>query len=39
MKFTDGYWRKRDGVAALHPAHVHDVEPGCGVADRVRVDP
>ena len=26
MKFTDGYWRKRDGVAALHPAHLHDVE-------------
>jgi alpha-D-xyloside xylohydrolase len=26
MKFTDGYWRKRDGVTALHPAHLHDVE-------------
>jgi alpha-D-xyloside xylohydrolase len=25
MKFTDGYWRKRDGVTALHPAHVHDL--------------
>ncbi|MBB2948687.1 alpha-D-xyloside xylohydrolase [Actinoplanes lutulentus] len=24
MKFTDGYWRKRDGVTALHPAHVVD---------------
>ena len=20
MKFTDGYWRKRDGFAVLHPA-------------------
>jgi alpha-D-xyloside xylohydrolase len=25
MKFTDGFWRKRDGVTALHPAHVHDL--------------
>ncbi|WP_229075549.1 alpha-xylosidase [Actinoplanes sp. DH11] len=24
MKFTDGYWRKRDGVTVLHPAHVQD---------------
>lgn len=25
MKFTDGFWHKRPGVSALHPAHVHDV--------------
>jgi alpha-D-xyloside xylohydrolase len=25
MKFTDGFWRKRDGIQALHPVHVHDV--------------
>ncbi|WP_433831811.1 alpha-xylosidase [Actinoplanes sp. CA-015351] len=24
MKFTDGYWRKRDGITVLHPAHVVD---------------
>jgi alpha-D-xyloside xylohydrolase len=24
MKFTDGYWRKRDGVAVLHPAQLRD---------------
>jgi alpha-D-xyloside xylohydrolase len=24
MKFTDGYWRKRDGVTVLHPAQLHD---------------
>jgi alpha-D-xyloside xylohydrolase len=24
MKFTDGFWRKRDGVLALHPAHLQD---------------
>ena len=24
MKFTDGYWRKRDGVTVLHPAHLQD---------------
>ena len=28
MKFTDGFWRKRDGVAALHPAHVYDLVEG-----------
>jgi alpha-D-xyloside xylohydrolase len=28
MKFTNGFWRKRDGVSALHPAHVHGVSPG-----------
>ncbi len=26
MKFTDGYWRKRDGVTVLHPAQLHDTE-------------
>jgi alpha-D-xyloside xylohydrolase len=24
MKFTDGYWRKRDGLTVLHPAHLQD---------------
>ncbi len=24
MKFTDGYWRKRDGYAVLHPAQLRD---------------
>ncbi|MEU4688726.1 alpha-xylosidase [Actinoplanes sp. NPDC023714] len=24
MKFTDGYWRKRDGLTVLHPAHLLD---------------
>jgi alpha-D-xyloside xylohydrolase len=28
MKFTDGFWRKRDGVTALHPVHVHDLFAG-----------
>jgi alpha-D-xyloside xylohydrolase len=28
MKFSDGFWRKRDGVAALHPAHAHDLTSG-----------
>jgi alpha-D-xyloside xylohydrolase len=28
MKFTDGFWRKRDGISALHPAQVHDHEAG-----------
>jgi alpha-D-xyloside xylohydrolase len=28
MKFTDGFWRKRDGVAALHPAQVYDLVEG-----------
>ena len=26
MKFTDGYWRKRDGYAVLHPAQLHDTD-------------
>lgn len=26
MKFTDGYWHMRPGVAAHFPAHVHEVE-------------
>ena len=26
MKFTDGYWHKRGGVAVLHPAQLHDTE-------------
>src|SRR5882724_9003723 len=26
MKFTDGYWHKRDGFAVLHPAQLHDTE-------------
>jgi len=26
MKFTDGYWHKRDGLAVLHPAQLHDTE-------------
>jgi alpha-D-xyloside xylohydrolase len=25
MKFTDGFWHKRAGVNALHPAHLQDV--------------
>ncbi len=28
MKFTNGFWRKRDDVTALHPVHVHDVSAG-----------
>ncbi|MGW4209326.1 alpha-xylosidase [Lentzea sp. NPDC004789] len=30
MKFTDGYWRTRAGVRAIHPEHVRDVvvDPG-----------
>ncbi|WIM98817.1 alpha-xylosidase [Actinoplanes oblitus] len=28
MKFTDGYWRKRDGLTVLHPAHHLDSVPG-----------
>jgi alpha-D-xyloside xylohydrolase len=27
MKFTDGYWRKRDGLTVLHPAHFQDSVP------------
>jgi alpha-D-xyloside xylohydrolase len=34
MKFTDGFWRKRDGITALHPQHVQDVVEG---ADRLTV--
>ena len=26
MKFTEGYWRVREGFSALHPVQVHDVE-------------
>jgi alpha-D-xyloside xylohydrolase len=26
MKFTDGYWKKRDGYAVLHPAQLHDAD-------------
>src|SRR4051794_27740916 len=26
MRFTDGYWRKRDGYTVLHPAQLHDVD-------------
>jgi alpha-D-xyloside xylohydrolase len=26
MKFTDGYWHKRDGYTVLHPAQLHDTE-------------
>jgi alpha-D-xyloside xylohydrolase len=25
MKFSDGYWRMREGVRPLHPAEVHDI--------------
>src|SRR3569833_1440328 len=25
MKFTDGFWHKREGVVALHPQHTQDV--------------
>ncbi len=28
MKFTEGYWRVREGFTAMHPRAVHDVEPG-----------
>ncbi|KUL33377.1 alpha-xylosidase [Actinoplanes awajinensis] len=28
MKFTDGYWRKRDGYQVLHPAQFQDSAPG-----------
>jgi alpha-D-xyloside xylohydrolase len=26
MKFTDGFWHKRAGIAALHPVHLRDIE-------------
>src|SRR6188474_687696 len=28
MKFTKGYWLKRDGVRALHPAELHSAVVG-----------
>ncbi|AEV83328.1 alpha-glucosidase [Actinoplanes sp. SE50] len=28
MRFTDGYWRKRDGLTVVHPAHLQDSVPG-----------
>ncbi|GIF05686.1 alpha-xylosidase [Actinoplanes siamensis] len=28
MKFTDGYWRKRDGLTVVHPAHYLDSSAG-----------
>jgi alpha-D-xyloside xylohydrolase len=28
MKFTDGFWRKREGFTVLHPAHLQDTRPG-----------
>lgn len=28
MKFTDGYWRKRDGLTVVHPAQHLDSVPG-----------
>jgi alpha-D-xyloside xylohydrolase len=30
MKFTDGFWRKREGVLPLHPAQAHDVAIDAG---------
>jgi alpha-D-xyloside xylohydrolase len=27
MKFTDGFWRKRDGLTVLHPVQVQDTAP------------
>ncbi|MEU2685792.1 alpha-xylosidase [Streptomyces hygroscopicus] len=30
MKFSDGYWRLREGVSAAHPFEVLDVETGPG---------
>jgi alpha-D-xyloside xylohydrolase len=30
MKFTNGYWQKRDGVRALHPVELHSAEVGDG---------
>ena len=26
MKFTDGYWHKRDGFTVLHPSQLHDTD-------------
>jgi alpha-D-xyloside xylohydrolase len=28
MKFTNGFWRKRDGVTGLHPVQAHEVDAG-----------
>ncbi|MFI7542593.1 alpha-xylosidase [Actinoplanes sp. NPDC049599] len=28
MKFTDGYWRKRDGLTVLHPVQLQDTSAG-----------
>ena len=30
MKFTDGYWRKRDGLTVLHPVQLQDTAAGPG---------
>jgi alpha-D-xyloside xylohydrolase len=30
MKFTDGYWRKRDGLTVLHPVQLQDTSAGAG---------
>ena len=30
MKFTKGYWQKRDGVRALHPVELHSAEAADG---------
>ncbi|MCX7681032.1 MAG: alpha-xylosidase, partial [Anaerolineae bacterium] len=29
MKFTDGYWRMREGVQAFYPAQAYDIETAC----------
>lgn len=26
MKFTDGFWRVKDGIRLYHPAHIYDYE-------------
>jgi len=30
MKFTKGYWQKREGVQALHPVELHSAEARAG---------
>jgi len=30
MKFTDGYWRKRDGLTVLHPVQLQDTARAAG---------
>jgi alpha-D-xyloside xylohydrolase len=30
MKFTDGFWRKRGGMSALHPAQAYDIATDSG---------